>query len=346
MNKNLLIRHFQGLCSEEEEAGILSWVEADIRNRAYYSELRDLFIISTLPSSQCSASEMEIPDKIVRNSSKKKEKHCKRRIIGCFLRYSAVACVAAVLAFMAGEKFIEKRTPVQQRVVLSELPGEVKHTIYTEKGVKSVVTLPDGSQVWMNSDTKLVFPDRFIGDTREVYLSGEAYFKVVHNPEVPMIVTTNRNFIVKVLGTEFNIRSYSNDDNAKTTLYKGSIEMYSRDRSSQYKFMARLSPCQSYVYRDRELPTVMARADTLANSAWKRGCLIFNSEPMEQVFKELERWHGVHFEVLDPRAYNYQFNADFENTSLIQILESLKFCTDIDYALKDNKVDIFIKEKK
>lgn len=344
MNKNLLIRHFEGLATKQEEASILSWVEKKPENREYYCRLRDSYIALNMPQGKCSDSEMETADKIVRDSSIRSRRSRRTRLVLKATAYAAAACLIAVVAFKAGSSS-RSASNEGQRITLSYIPGTYKHTLYTEKGVKSTVTLPDGSQVWMNSDTRLEFPDKFIGDTREVFLSGEAFFKVVHNPQKPMIVTTNRNFIIKVLGTEFNVRTYSDDATAKTTLYKGSIEMYSKDSRNQYKLMARLSPCQSYIYNDKSTPSVKAGADTLVNNAWRRGCLIFENAPMEDVFKELERWHGVDIEVRDQRAYHYQFNANFENESLVQILESLKFCTDITYAIKDKKVEIYVKDK-
>ena len=212
------------------------------------------------------------------------------------------------------------------------------HTIYTNKGAKSVITLPDGSTVKLNSDTKLVFPDKFIGSTREIFVTGEAFFDVKPNPDTPMVVSTDKNIFIKVTGTKFNIRAYKNDNSTKATLYSGKIDVLSKNKDGEPYIMTSMKPNESFEVRENIKPLKVLKADTLKLSAWTRGELMFEYAPLSDVIKELERWHGASFEVANERIYNHKFSAKFKQESLVQILEVLKFCTGIEYEIGKDKV--------
>lgn len=104
---------------------------------------------------------------------------------------------------------------------------------HTNKGVKGRVTLPDGSIVWLNSDSELKCPAQFSGDSREINFSGEGYFDVVKNPEKPMIVKLENGIQVIVKGTKFNLTSYKNDDNVSALLLSGNITVLRTKHSKQ-----------------------------------------------------------------------------------------------------------------
>ena len=262
--------------------------------------------------------------------------------------YGAAAAIFIALCVNIG-LMLDKESGgevLQKRDLLSGMPANYLHTIYTNRGVKGEVTLPDGSVVKLNSDSRIVFPDKFSGSTREVYVSGEAYFSVVTNPDTPMIVFTNMNLMVKVYGTEFNLRAYPEDHNARATLFKGRIDMLSRETGGKDKVLAVIKPNESFVLKESREPVYILKADTLQQGAWRYGKLIFDLTPMDAVIRELERWHGAEFVVKDPSIYKLKFSANFKQESLVQILEILKFCSDIDYRLDDeNKVTLFYKKQ-
>ena len=158
--------------------------------------------------------------------------------------------------------------------------------ITTPRAGQYNLVLPDGSQVWLNSESSIKFPVSFVDKIRMVEITGEAYFEVAKNPEMPFRVVTG-NTTIEVLGTSFNIKSYSNDDSIYTTLIEGSVQIASQ--------AARLSltPGQQAVTDQLGIITVNNDADISEITAWKNGLFIFNSEPIESIMAQIARWYNV-----------------------------------------------------
>lgn len=356
MTKNLLIKFISGDAQESEKRAVLEWISKNPDNLRYYTGLKNLWVYNNMPVSPATQDEMKgaalITDNYSLNSiysSDKKDisdssagfKIKKSRIN----RYAVVAAASVailltvnILQFLKNRSLtIEAQVPV---IALSEIPFEHKHTLYTNNGVKGFVELPDGSKVWLNSATTLTYPDKFQGATREVMVAGEALFEVVKDSLKPMIVNTNRDFKIEVLGTKFNVRTYENDYEAQTTLISGSINLVRDIKNGKREIIAQLKPKESYVIRDNNAPLFIKQVDTSKQIAWKQGLLIFESTPMNEVIKKLERWHGTQFIIKDYDILKTRLTANFRSESIIQIMEMIKFCTPIDYTIKENIVTL------
>jgi len=185
-----------------------------------------------------------------------------------------------------------------------------------------------------------VCPDRFQGATREVMIAGEALFDVVKDSLKPMVVNTNRDFKIEVLGTKFNVRTYENDYEAQTTLISGSINLIREIKKGERVIIAQLKPTESFVIRDKNAPVLIKQIDTTKQMAWKQGLLIFESTPMDEVIKKLERWHGTQFIIEDYDILKTRLTANFRSESIVQIMEMIKFCTPIEYTIKENIVTL------
>lgn len=160
----------------------------------------------------------------------------------------------------------------------------IYNKIETPVGGKYQVNLPDGSKVWLNSSSSLRFPALFNGNTREVELSGEAYFDVSKNKNKPFKVIT-KDQIVEVLGTQFNINSYSDEGPIKTTLIEGSVKIIYKDK------VVLLSPGQQF--RPMESAAKVIKADTEEVVAWKDGYFVFKNEDIQSIMRKLSRWYNV-----------------------------------------------------
>jgi transmembrane sensor len=329
MDKNSIIEYLQGNATEEQKQALLEWIRKSPENAKYFASVKDLYVFSSMQSSDAGSFAIE---------SKRTVKSRAWRLVA--LGVAASLLVALVVDIAVRSNSVRHD---DDRVQLSEVKKDYIHTIYTEKGVKGEVTLPDGSMVRMNSDTRIVFPDQFTGSTREVFVSGEAYFDVVSNPDVPMIVTASKNFSLKVLGTAFNVRSYDNEISATATLYRGSIELTSKQPNSDKMQTIMLVPNQTYVINATLNSGKVQPADTVTTKAWLRGELIFDDTPMSDVIKELNRWYGTEFTVLDRTVYNTKLSADFKSCSIREIMDVIKFCSPIDYKITDNQVTLCIK---
>ncbi|MBQ3521332.1 MAG: DUF4974 domain-containing protein, partial [Bacteroidales bacterium] len=178
-------------------------------------------------------------------------------------------------------------------------------------------------------------PHKFTGDTREVYIEGEGYFDVKSDSLKPMIVNTATGYEIKVLGTKFNVYSYKNEPISKTILIEGRIDILSSNR-----VIAQLNDGDSFVKEEIKAIKKIADKNITNDIAWTKDMLVFNSTPMSDVIKKLERWHGTRFIVKDPAIYNINLTAEYQNESIVQILEVIKFSAEIDYSIKDNIVTL------
>ena len=157
------------------------------------------------------------------------------------------------------------------------------------------LTLADGTQVWLNAESRLEFPDRFNGNTREVRLQGEAYFEVKKDAKRPFIVHTDY-LTTRVLGTSFDVRAYSRKD-ASVTLVSGRVQVKTGDLAQV------LSPGEQASLKGSQL--AVKAVDTYPITQWKEGFFYFDNQSLFFIMQELARWYGV--------------NVSFDDTSKMQV---------------------------
>lgn len=188
----------------------------------------------------------------------------------------------------------------------------------TPRGMDFKVILPDGSEVWLNAESTIEFPATFFGNERLVLLKGEAYFKVVRNEECPFIVTSDR-MKVRVLGTEFNFKSYTSET-SHVSLVKGSVEL-SRVDTGQSDVT--LKPGQD-AWRDEAGEIHVREVDTFAVTQWVCGFFYFDNQPLVEILRELGRWYnlGVVFRNTASMHYKMHFSVS-RNEEIGEAVENL-----------------------
>ncbi|MET3980525.1 transmembrane sensor [Mucilaginibacter sp. UYP25] len=160
------------------------------------------------------------------------------------------------------------------------------NTITTPRGGQYQVVLPDGTKVWLNSASSLTFPTRFTGKTRQVEITGEAYFEVTKNAAVPFKVKTNRADI-EVLGTHFNVMAYDDEATMKTTLLEGAVNITSGT------FSALLKPGQQAQIKRSGQNKVVDGVDVDDETAWKNGIFQFREVGIDAILRQAARWYAV-----------------------------------------------------
>ncbi|MEG0519046.1 MAG: FecR domain-containing protein [Bacteroidales bacterium] len=363
MNKELLIKHISGAANAQEEKHVLAWITKSDANRQYYKNLKNVWVSQTLPKDIVKEEDMaQIRELTYKRTATQVPKTAQqfygkntqqeqvitaqqpqfRSLKRALYFASSVAAIAIIGLLITIYKYeLGHREVDYNRIALAHVPTEYRHTLYTENGVKARLTLPDSSQVWLNSGSTIVYPDKFYGDTREIEFKGEAYFKVRKDSLHPMIITTNKNFTIEVIGTEFNVKSYDEDKTAQTTLYSGAINLVSDAGGKVVK--TQIKPFETCFIGKEKLPEISPIAQKIAKNtvAWREGRLVFVATPMSEVIKILERWHGVEIEITDPNILAYKITADFYSESMVQIATILKFCALVDYKIENNKFIFF-----
>ncbi|MDD4639470.1 MAG: DUF4974 domain-containing protein [Bacteroidales bacterium] len=342
MNKSLLLQYIKGHTTEDQNKKVLDWIAESADNERYFLMLNNLWI--SLNISEEKATEEELREIRALTTQKRYLLSPFRKI----LPYAAAAVILLSLGlnfYLVKNSSLNSSASTEAPVRLADMTAGLKHELYTEKGVKARIMLPDSSFVWLNSDSKIVFPDRFESDIREIEFSGEAFFDIRKDSLHPLIIKTNKNFIVEVLGTRFNLKSYDNDFEARTTLYAGKLnvisQVESKNKNKPGRVVTTLHPLESCIIRNNQAP-VHSKPDNVGDyTAWKDGKIIFDSTPISEAVKILERWHGVQFVVKDRSVYNYTITAKFKTESIVQIMEMIKYCALVDYSIDSTKVTLF-----
>ena len=200
----------------------------------------------------------------------------------------------------------------------------------TKPGEKSTLTFIDGTKIVLNAESKLRYKMNSQDSTREVYLEGEAYFNVAHDPSRPFIVHVN-NISTTVLGTKFNISAFEADNEIEVSLVEGKVRVDKKETDNDEKEVI-LKPSQQLVYEKDKDKSIVQPFDVQSVTGWKDNILIFNGEPLDDVFTELERAYGVKFELKETGYKNFSVTANFKNASFITILEVIKKLTELDYT--------------
>ena len=208
------------------------------------------------------------------------------------------------------------------------------NTIIIPRGGEYQLILSDGSRVWLNSDTRLRYPVSFIGEKREVYLEGEAYFEVEHDESTPFIVNTEV-MDLQVLGTSFNIKAYDNENTVVTTLVSGKI----RQEFPNVGKKIVLTPSRQSVFDRVSGKLETKQADIQETLAWREGKIIANNERLEDIFRQLSRWYDFKVVYTLPSLKDIRFYLHSNRYAEVRtILEHLQTTKGIRFTYAENTI--------
>lgn len=205
----------------------------------------------------------------------------------------------------------------------------------TPKGMKSTLTLGDGTTVKLNAESSLKFSRFFEGETRKVFLTGEAFFDVTENPAKPFIVVVN-DIEAKVLGTSFNINSY---EGVEISLVTGKLKVSNQEGNS---FI--LKPNDRITYK-KTGEVVKDKFDPKEVVAWKNGTILFQEDDFQTILNKLERWYGVTFILKPGLSFKEKFTGRFQDESLENVLKGMKISFNFKYKI-DGKIVTLTHENK
>lgn len=190
------------------------------------------------------------------------------------------------------------------------------NTMKVPRGGEYQLHLSDGTKVWLNSETDLRFPVNFVGDTREVYLKGEAYFEVAHDISKPFIVYTNH-AKVKVYGTVFNARNYTDEKVEQLTLLEGSIGVEANGQQTMIR------PGEQAELTAGGEKLVVKEVDTSYYAGWITGKMKFKNMSLRELSKQITRWYDVDFSFANNRVAELRFSGNFDRDCEFQLLLEL-----------------------
>jgi transmembrane sensor len=204
------------------------------------------------------------------------------------------------------------------------------HTLSTPVGGQYEVTLPDGTKVWLNAATKLMYPSRFASNERKVEVDGEAYFEVTKNEKQPFRVVLEDGSTVTVLGTHFNVMSYPNEAQKEITLLEGKVAVAKNNN------VENLEPRTQAIIK-AEAITKRTGIDTEQITAWKNGLFVFHDASIETIMKQVERWYDA--KIVYKGEIKQQFNATVSrNEPLSKLLRLLELNGYVHFKIENKTI--------
>jgi len=323
-----IVELITGNVTEDQKNDILNQVKGDAQLHKEFNLIKNAWALS---SSRIEMSELKIERSYLAIQTRIKDQK-KFFSIGLYtwFKYAAILVIIFGAGIFSGKYIPEMWS--ERKTAKNELTEFV-----VPSGQMAEVNLPDGSHVWLNSESRLSFSDNFLDKTRSVTLKGEALFKV-RKGERPFVVTTKYGE-VRVKGTTFNVCAFENSE-FQTTLVEGSVTY----RNTKLKKEVSLYPGQQIVLSENDGIHVH-EVKTELYTTWKDGLIVFEKEPLKDVMRKLERHFGIRIELDDNHLIDMRFTGKIENESLDEVMEYINKTKPIDYLYDKKQKLLTIKLK-
>ncbi len=270
--------------------------------------------------------------------------------------WMAAAAAILLLSFWLVQR---SAAPAKSTTAGEEKGGEV----VSHPGVRTRLVLPDGTQVALNSNSRLKYGAAFNHGNREIELEGEAYFEVAKDAEHPFIVHTAA-ITVKVLGTAFTVRDYPLDRTVEATLLKGSIEVSRPNNPNtprvilkpNEKLVVDLLPVQPAHNNTAHIPVSSGAPNISVNlvprnlpdsereeTSWIYNRLTFSGDSFKELAQKMERWYNVRINFKNESLYKYRFGGAFATETIAEALDALKLTASFTYTMNGNEIDLYAK---
>lgn len=323
MDEQLLIRFLTHNCSPDDTRQIADWLAADSANAQWLFEMEEVWALKQ----EVKFSQKKQIDEAYKCFTSHLGNEIPRQTISFtrFLKYAAAILLIGLLS--------------TQLYLLREKEPEM-NTVEVPKGGHVSLTLSDGTKIWLNAQSKLIYPSHFTGKNRHVYLEGEGFFEVVRNEKSPFIVNSPL-LDIRVLGTVFNVKAYL-DESTAVTLAKGKVEVL----IDALEKTITLQPNEQVLYSKGKGVELNKDVDVSSLKQWISGEMLFINQPLSNIIKELERQFDVTVVITDSVLAKELFTCHTQKNSTIQqILTLFKETQLIDYR-EENKQIIIYKPKK
>ena len=325
MDESILMNYLRGGCNDEECQQVELWCEEAPENRQILEQLYyTLFVGDRMAVMDAVDTEASLTK--FKSLVREKEKKAKRRSIS--VRWGRYA--SATAAFLAGLVFAGG---IAWGLLSNKLSD---YTVMTTGGQRAQTVLPDGSKVWLNASTKLIYRNSFWSTDRQIDLSGEAYFEVARDKHAPFIVNT-KHIKTCVLGTKFNVMAYSMDSLVITTLLEGSVRLTSAHLSEKIT----LHPNEQFTYNRNTKVSSLQKVDARQFVSWTSGYYYFPGQSLEVILDRLSHVYGVKFTVLSEDLYKKTFTGTFyRGQSIKDIMEIVNLSIPIKYKIDDRHITV------
>ena len=319
-SKEKIIRdYFNGQLTEEEEVGLMEWMKSDEANRSYFFQVKESLNPQEMEHPLLQSSYTELKSRLLINQQFQSQVFDRVRKFQLSFSKIAAMLIVALMAGFSIAYFLVGRAVPKNEVVWFE-------TI-VPRGEKSQLVLPDGSKVWVNSESRLSYPSNFMDGDRKLKLTGEAYFEVTKKHGEPLTVET-KDYAVRVLGTKFNVMAYPDFYRTETSLVEGKIEIKKGEQTIP------VVPGQILTYAENGFQ--IKEDNTQLTTRWKDDVFDFDKIEFKELIIRLERWYDVEIDVKNADLNKIIYSGVFKNEETIwQVLQTFELTLPIKYQRVD-----------
>lgn len=324
MDDLLLLHILTGEATAEEKEAFYSYLENNEEEKELFFRVKKLWLLTSKPDPAFD------PDQgFERVWSKLSGRDKKKLPVLKIFRYAAV--FALILGFGGALGYFLSISVFEKNAQNKEAGF---YTYSATRGSVSIVEFPDGSRVWLNSESKVSYREDSKTKQRLAELTGEAYFEIVHNDDHPFLVRAGE-ITVRDLGTTFNIKAYPEDHYIETSLVEGEADILALNGKS----IVTLNPGESAMYLPNTKNIVLRSIASNVLSAWRDGKFVVRDQRLEDIFKELSRWYGIEFQFNNEELKDYRFTGNIKkSTTALHVLNVLKLTTNFNYRIVE-KID-------
>lgn len=347
MDTRLVARYLAGECSNAEEKRIEKWIESDPDNEELMDEFRRIWEVSERdnnkfegyfdPAKDWNELRGRILDerrgeKVSGSSGFHFENYSTKTRFTQFMRVAAIIVVASLLGILAYQNLYQEKVEVEP--VLRE--------IAMEKGQRGNVTLSDGTKVTLNAESKIILPDVFQSDKREITLQGQAFFDVTHNPDRPFIINT-KEATVEVLGTSLDVRSYPNEETVQVVVKEGRVSLKAKKECVEDDATLSAGEMGQFSLSENSIST--QKVDDLdLFLSWRKGFLKFKDARMAEVSKELERKYDIQIQFRDEQLKDLRLTAELKSRTIQHNMDVISTSLGMKYQMDQQVVTFYRNE--
>ncbi len=336
MDLKLLNKFIDNRCTPNEVDTIFSWVQNQFDESTEDSLFRDYWDrieLSEITDADHARQRLDrIHHTINLNQSDRLSTNNVRFLnIAKLSLYQWISRIAVVLLIPAITLLIYTQLFQSRQLAVQETDQKIE--VISPQGSRIFLELSDGTKVWLNQNSKMIYPPKFTGNARTVKLLGEGYFEVAPNKTMPFIVESN-GMMVKAVGTAFNIRAYSDGSDFETTLESGKV-IIQGNMGNEKNAVVKMEPGQHFVLDAATNQSSLKTEELTKYVSWKEGKLIFKDDHLDKVAEQLSRWFDVKIILSDVKLKDLTCTGTFINETLPQVLDMLEFVTPISYTVSE-----------
>ena len=334
-SEHTLNKYFENEASPKEAEKVMTWLTTK-EGEKYLDEIYFNSKEDTIDQGYIFTNEAfkNVESKIAKQESQNdwRKKHNRRRKPMFAAAILAFMLVAIPLFYYLNEGEKVEEASITKKIEVRENP----------KGQKSTLSLPDGTKVKLNAESKIEFEEGLLGDKRCIKLYGEAFFDVAEDANRPFVVLVRDSLRVEALGTSFNIKAFKCEDQIEVALTTGKVLVDNKfERLSDGKKNLYLLPGKAYSFNKRTGKAIEKDFDIRTSLAWVDGLLLFKDARFWEIQNVLERWYGVEFDMKIPKRGIPPFTGEFKDESLKNVLENVSIACNFNYTINGKNVTVY-----